>query len=103
MTEQPTLKQLRAQHRRDDEPYAHVPIREQLAGLAECRQEQPLSYSVRGNGCWAVTEHKQYRSSSNPMFAPQKVQGLLDHVREQANQLIHLVFPACEWEFAARR
>ncbi len=51
------LEDLHAEHRRDYDPYADRPIEEQLAELAERRDERPVSYSARGNGCWVLTRY----------------------------------------------
>ena len=51
------LDELRARYRRDYDPYANRGIDEHLAELAERREELPVSYSARGNGCWVLTTY----------------------------------------------
>jgi cytochrome P450 len=55
MTAEPELVELRAKYRRDYDPYSHAPISEHLAELADRREQCPVSYSTRGNGCWVAT------------------------------------------------
>jgi cytochrome P450 len=57
-----SIAELRAQHRRDYDPYASVSIAEQLAELAERRESLPISYSARGNGCWVLTRYDDIAS-----------------------------------------
>jgi len=57
-----SVDELRAQRRRDYDPYNAVPIAEQLAELAERRETQPVSYSARGNGCWVLTRYDDIAS-----------------------------------------
>lgn len=51
------LEELHAKFRRDYDPYADRPIEEHLAELADRREDQPVSYSARGNGCWVLTRY----------------------------------------------
>ncbi|MBK1787111.1 cytochrome P450 [Prauserella cavernicola] len=56
-TDQTTLDELRAEYRRDYDPYAASTISEHLGELADRREQLPVSYSARGNGCWVLTEY----------------------------------------------
>lgn len=56
-TDQTTLEELRAAHRRDYDPHAAWTISEHLSELADRREKLPVSYSARGNGCWVLTEY----------------------------------------------
>ncbi|GAA4743705.1 hypothetical protein GCM10023350_30550 [Nocardioides endophyticus] len=62
MTADLTLDELRAQYRRDYDPYAHWTIAEHLAEIAERREQAPISYSARGNGCWVLTRYDDIAS-----------------------------------------
>lgn len=62
MTTDVSVDELRAKYRRDYDPYRAVPIAEQLDELAERRNELPISYSARGNGCWVLTRYDDITS-----------------------------------------
>ncbi|MBK1787126.1 cytochrome P450 [Prauserella cavernicola] len=62
MTTDVPLDDLRGTHRRDYDPYGNVPIAEQLDELAKRRDELPVSYSARGNGCWVLTRYDDIAS-----------------------------------------
>ncbi|MBH0777364.1 cytochrome P450 [Nocardia bovistercoris] len=57
MTTDVSIDLLRAEFRRDYDPYGTVPIGAQLAELAQRRETLPISYSARGNGCWVLTRY----------------------------------------------
>jgi cytochrome P450 len=53
-----SLDELRTQLRRDYDPFSTtISIDEQLAEFAERREQLPVSYSARGNGCWVITRY----------------------------------------------
>ncbi|MGV9864877.1 cytochrome P450 [Rhodococcus koreensis] len=62
MTTELTLDDLRRQYRRDYDPYNPVPISEHLAEMADRREKLPISYSMRGNGCWVLTRYDDISS-----------------------------------------
>ncbi|MDT9592149.1 cytochrome P450 [Nocardioides zeae] len=60
--DQIALEDLRAQHRRDYDPYNNATIAEHLAEMAQRRREMPISYSARGNGTWVLTRYDDIAS-----------------------------------------
>ncbi|WP_439030563.1 cytochrome P450 [Gordonia terrae] len=61
-TASPDIDRLRDRLRRDYDPYRHVSIQEQLDELAERREQTPISWSARGNGCWVLTRYDDISS-----------------------------------------
>ncbi|MCW2495316.1 cytochrome P450 [Jatrophihabitans sp.] len=57
-----SLDELRARFRRDYDPFSSNTIAAQLAELADRRDEVPVSYSARGNGCWVITRYDDISS-----------------------------------------
>lgn len=62
MTAHLPIDDLRTSYRRDYDPYADVPIETQLDELSRRREECPVSYSGRGNGCWVLTRYDDIAS-----------------------------------------
>ena len=56
------VAELRAKYRRDYDPYNKVGIQAQLDEIADRRREVPISYSMRGNGCWVLTKYDDISS-----------------------------------------
>ncbi len=52
-----SVEELKAKLRRDYDPFSTRTIAEQLAELAERREQVPVSWSARGNGCWVITRY----------------------------------------------
>ena len=62
MTSQPDIDKLHDDYRRDYDPYSSVGIAEHLAEIADRRENMPISYSARGNGCWVLTRYDDISS-----------------------------------------